>query len=69
VISGKIAKEVFEEMLKTKEHPKTIVERKGSFNSPTPARLKKLSTRSFPKILRSENNSGTVSAIVRLLCG
>jgi aspartyl-tRNA(Asn)/glutamyl-tRNA(Gln) amidotransferase subunit B len=29
VISGKIAKEVFEEMLKTKEHPKTIVERKG----------------------------------------
>lgn len=29
VISGKIAKEVFEEMLKTKEHPKTIVEQKG----------------------------------------
>ncbi|MGA9407478.1 MAG: hypothetical protein WBW71_10135 [Bacteroidota bacterium] len=29
VISGKIAKEVFDEMLKTKEHPKTIVERKG----------------------------------------
>ena len=29
VISGKIAKEVFEEMLKTREHPKTIVERKG----------------------------------------
>ena len=28
-ISGKIAKDVFEEMLKTKEHPKTIVERKG----------------------------------------
>ncbi|MBI2428358.1 MAG: Asp-tRNA(Asn)/Glu-tRNA(Gln) amidotransferase subunit GatB [Ignavibacteriales bacterium] len=28
-ISGKIAKEVFDEMLKTKEHPKTIVERKG----------------------------------------
>ncbi len=29
VISGKIAKEVFDEMVKTKEHPKTIVERKG----------------------------------------
>ena len=29
VISGKIAKEVFDEMLKTKEHPKAIVERKG----------------------------------------
>ena len=29
VISGKIAKEVFDEMLKTKEHPKTIVDRKG----------------------------------------
>ncbi len=29
VISGKIAKEVFEEMVKTKEHPKMIVERKG----------------------------------------
>jgi aspartyl-tRNA(Asn)/glutamyl-tRNA(Gln) amidotransferase subunit B len=29
VISGKIAKEVFEEMQTTKEHPKTIVERKG----------------------------------------
>ncbi|MFA5831984.1 MAG: Asp-tRNA(Asn)/Glu-tRNA(Gln) amidotransferase subunit GatB [Bacteroidota bacterium] len=28
-ISGKIAKEVFEDMLKTKEHPKTIVEKKG----------------------------------------
>lgn len=28
-ISGKIAKEVFEEMLTTKEHPKTIVEKKG----------------------------------------
>ncbi|MEW5799770.1 MAG: Asp-tRNA(Asn)/Glu-tRNA(Gln) amidotransferase subunit GatB [Bacteroidota bacterium] len=28
-ISGKIAKEVFDEMLKTKEHPKAIVERKG----------------------------------------
>ncbi len=28
-ISGKIAKEVFEEMLKTKEEPKKIVERKG----------------------------------------
>ena len=28
-INGKIAKEVFEEMLKTKEHPKAIVERKG----------------------------------------
>ncbi len=28
-ISGKIAKEVFEEMLKTKEHPKVIVEKKG----------------------------------------
>ncbi|MDD8019476.1 MAG: Asp-tRNA(Asn)/Glu-tRNA(Gln) amidotransferase subunit GatB [Bacteroidota bacterium] len=28
-ISGKIAKEVFDEMLKTKEHPKVIVERKG----------------------------------------
>jgi len=28
-ISGKIAKDVFEEMLKTKEHPKTIVDRKG----------------------------------------
>jgi aspartyl-tRNA(Asn)/glutamyl-tRNA(Gln) amidotransferase subunit B len=29
MISGKIAKEVFEEMLKTKENPKTIVERRG----------------------------------------
>jgi aspartyl-tRNA(Asn)/glutamyl-tRNA(Gln) amidotransferase subunit B len=29
VISGKIAKEVFDEMLKTKEHPKAIVEKKG----------------------------------------
>ena len=29
VISGKIAKEVFDEMLKTQEHPKVIVERKG----------------------------------------
>jgi len=29
VISGKIAKEVFDEMLKTKEHPKAVVERKG----------------------------------------
>ena len=29
VISGKIAKEVFEVMLKTREHPKTIVEQKG----------------------------------------
>ncbi len=29
VISGKIAKEVFDEMLRTKEDPKTIVERKG----------------------------------------
>jgi aspartyl-tRNA(Asn)/glutamyl-tRNA(Gln) amidotransferase subunit B len=29
VISGKIAKDVFDEMLKTKEHPKIIVERKG----------------------------------------
>ncbi len=29
VISGKIAKEVFDEMSKTKEHPKTIVEKKG----------------------------------------
>ncbi|HTY10851.1 MAG TPA: Asp-tRNA(Asn)/Glu-tRNA(Gln) amidotransferase subunit GatB [Bacteroidota bacterium] len=29
VISGKIAKEVFEEMVKTKESPKTIVERLG----------------------------------------
>ena len=29
IISGKIAKEVFDDMLKTKEHPKTIVERKG----------------------------------------
>ena len=29
VISGKIAKDVFDEMLKTKEHPKAIVERKG----------------------------------------
>lgn len=29
VISGKIAKEVFDEMLKTREHPKTIVDRKG----------------------------------------
>ena len=28
-ISGKIAKEVFEEMLKTQEHPKMIVEKKG----------------------------------------
>jgi aspartyl-tRNA(Asn)/glutamyl-tRNA(Gln) amidotransferase subunit B len=28
-ISGKIAKDVFEEMLKTKEHPKSVVERKG----------------------------------------
>ncbi|MEK6755655.1 MAG: Asp-tRNA(Asn)/Glu-tRNA(Gln) amidotransferase subunit GatB [Bacteroidota bacterium] len=28
-ISGKIAKEIFEEMLKTKESPKTIVENKG----------------------------------------
>jgi aspartyl-tRNA(Asn)/glutamyl-tRNA(Gln) amidotransferase subunit B len=28
-ISGKIAKEVFDEMVKTKEHPKAIVERKG----------------------------------------
>lgn len=28
-ISGKIAKDVFEEMLKTSEHPKTIIERKG----------------------------------------
>ncbi len=28
-ISGKIAKDVFAEMLKTKEHPKVIVERKG----------------------------------------
>ncbi|MFA6469604.1 MAG: Asp-tRNA(Asn)/Glu-tRNA(Gln) amidotransferase subunit GatB [Bacteroidota bacterium] len=28
-ISGKIAKDVFDEMLKTKEHPKSIVERKG----------------------------------------
>jgi len=28
-ISGKIAKDVFEEMLKTQEHPKTIVEKKG----------------------------------------
>ncbi len=28
-ISGKIAKEVFEEMLTTKEHPKMIVEKKG----------------------------------------
>jgi aspartyl-tRNA(Asn)/glutamyl-tRNA(Gln) amidotransferase subunit B len=28
-ISGKIAKDVFEEMLKTKEAPKTIVEKKG----------------------------------------
>jgi aspartyl-tRNA(Asn)/glutamyl-tRNA(Gln) amidotransferase subunit B len=28
-ISGKIAKDVFEDMLKTKDHPKTIVERKG----------------------------------------
>ena len=27
-ISGKIAKDVFAEMLKTKEHPKTIIERK-----------------------------------------
>ena len=29
VISGKIAKEVFDDMLKTKEHPRAIVERKG----------------------------------------
>ncbi len=28
-ISGKIAKDVFAEMVKTKEHPKTIIERKG----------------------------------------
>lgn len=28
-ISGKIAKEVFDEMVKSKEHPKAIVERKG----------------------------------------
>jgi aspartyl-tRNA(Asn)/glutamyl-tRNA(Gln) amidotransferase subunit B len=28
-ISGKIAKDVFEEMLTTKEHPKAVVERKG----------------------------------------
>jgi aspartyl-tRNA(Asn)/glutamyl-tRNA(Gln) amidotransferase subunit B len=28
-ISGKIAKDVFEEMLKTKESPKAIVEKKG----------------------------------------
>jgi aspartyl-tRNA(Asn)/glutamyl-tRNA(Gln) amidotransferase subunit B len=28
-ISGKIAKDVFEEMLKSKEQPRTIVERKG----------------------------------------
>ena len=28
-ISGKIAKDVFEEMLKTKESPKVIVEKKG----------------------------------------
>ena len=29
VISGKIAKDVFDEMMKTREHPKVIVERKG----------------------------------------
>ncbi len=29
VISGKIAKDVFDEMMKTREHPKAIVERKG----------------------------------------
>ena len=29
IISGKIAKEVFDEMMKTKEHPKAIVDKKG----------------------------------------
>ena len=29
VISGKIAKDIFDEMMKTREHPKVIVERKG----------------------------------------
>lgn len=42
VISGKIAKEVFDEMLKTKEHPKTIVERKGLVQVSDAAALEKI---------------------------
>ncbi|HTX17864.1 MAG TPA: Asp-tRNA(Asn)/Glu-tRNA(Gln) amidotransferase subunit GatB [Bacteroidota bacterium] len=42
VISGKIAKEVFEEMLTTKESPKTIVERKGLMQVSDAGELEKL---------------------------
>jgi aspartyl-tRNA(Asn)/glutamyl-tRNA(Gln) amidotransferase subunit B len=42
VISGKIAKDVFEEMLKTKDHPKTIVERKGLVQLSDKAAIEKI---------------------------
>jgi aspartyl-tRNA(Asn)/glutamyl-tRNA(Gln) amidotransferase subunit B len=42
VISGKIAKEVFDEMLKTKEHPRTIVDKKGLVQVTDTAAIEKI---------------------------
>jgi aspartyl-tRNA(Asn)/glutamyl-tRNA(Gln) amidotransferase subunit B len=57
-ISGKIAKDVFEEMLKTKEPPRAIVERKGLVQVSDTAALEGI----VDQVL--EQNAGQVAAFL-----